>query len=246
MSAKVQKLQLQDPPVRRLLHSETPTSFRLPSFDHGHNDLSPSDECVVKLDDRFSPIRTRVPLLEMSMNSALERSDCSIVVGGSDCFPPVTKTLGCSLNICVPLSPLSSNLDDEFDDSFLREVDEICNRSSDEKIARNMTLETDLHLSSRVKLCDGNAGIEVNKMVGDGKCADFFFENYHEEKQILIDDGNSSAPRPYLDYWEKLNDRQREAACSDINTPLMIMAGPGSGKVCLLLSVEHYTSSIYA
>lgn len=240
VSAKVQKLQLQDPPVRRLLHSETRTSFRLPSFDHGHIDLSPSDECVVKLDEGFSPIRTRVPLLEMSTNSiltnsALERSDCSIVVGGSDCFPPVTKTLGCSVNTCVPVSPLTSNLDDEFGDSFLREVDEICNRSSDEKITRSMTLETDLHLSSRIKLCDGNAGIEVNKMVGDGKCADLFFENYREEKQILIDDSTSSAPRAYLDYWEKLNDRQREAACSDINTPLMIMAGPGSGKTSTMV-----------
>lgn len=237
---KVQKHQFQDPPVRKLLHSETRTSFRLPSFDHGHIDLSPSDECIVKLDERFSPIRTRVPLSEISTNlfptnSVFERSDSSTVVRGSDCFPPVIKTFGCSVNIGVPVLPSSSYLDDEFDDSFFREIDEICNKSSDEKIIKSMTLATELHLSSRIKLGDENVGIEANKMVGDGKCTDLFIENYREEKQNSIDNSTSSAPRQYLDYWEKLNDRQREAACSDINTPLMIMAGPGSGKVCLHL-----------
>jgi len=35
----------------------------------------------------------------------------------------------------------------------------------------------------------------------------------------------------YLKYFKSLDGRQREAACTDISTPLMIVAGPGSGKV---------------
>lgn len=42
---------------------------------------------------------------------------------------------------------------------------------------------------------------------------------------------NSTMLEEYLKYLKSLNDRQREAACTDISTPLMIVAGPGSGKV---------------
>ncbi|PWA70977.1 hypothetical protein CTI12_AA282850 [Artemisia annua] len=38
-------------------------------------------------------------------------------------------------------------------------------------------------------------------------------------------------PDEYAKYKKSLNDRQREAACSDISVPLMIVAGPGIGKV---------------
>lgn len=38
-------------------------------------------------------------------------------------------------------------------------------------------------------------------------------------------------PEDYIKYVESLNDRQQEAACSDISIPLIIVAGPGSGKV---------------
>ena len=38
-------------------------------------------------------------------------------------------------------------------------------------------------------------------------------------------------PKEYSKYLHSLNDRQREAACTDISVPLMIVAGPGSGKV---------------
>ena len=43
-------------------------------------------------------------------------------------------------------------------------------------------------------------------------------------------------PDEYSKYMKSLNDRQREAACSDISVPLMIVAGPGSGKVVYLFS----------
>lgn len=45
-----------------------------------------------------------------------------------------------------------------------------------------------------------------------------------------------SMPEEYAKYIRALNDKQQEAACTDISVPLMIVAGPGSGKVSLSLS----------
>ncbi|KAL5706249.1 DNA helicase [Ranunculus cassubicifolius] len=44
-----------------------------------------------------------------------------------------------------------------------------------------------------------------------------------------------SFPEAYSDYLQSLNDQQKEAACSDISTPLMIVAGPGSGKTSTMV-----------
>ena len=49
------------------------------------------------------------------------------------------------------------------------------------------------------------------------------------------EDGLLSMPEEYSKYLKSLNDRQREAACSDIATPLMIAAGPGSGKTSTMV-----------
>ncbi|MCD9639883.1 hypothetical protein HAX54_024795 [Datura stramonium] len=42
-------------------------------------------------------------------------------------------------------------------------------------------------------------------------------------------------PEDYIKYIESLNDRQQEAACSDISIPLIIVAGPGSGKTSTMV-----------
>ncbi|PKI54564.1 hypothetical protein CRG98_025078 [Punica granatum] len=42
-------------------------------------------------------------------------------------------------------------------------------------------------------------------------------------------------PKDYSKYLDSLNERQREAAFSDIATPLMIVAGPGSGKTSTMV-----------
>ncbi|KAK1306181.1 hypothetical protein QJS10_CPA10g01011 [Acorus calamus] len=39
----------------------------------------------------------------------------------------------------------------------------------------------------------------------------------------------------YSKYLQSLSDVQREAACSDISVPLMIVAGPGSGKTSTMV-----------
>ncbi|WMV20034.1 hypothetical protein MTR67_013419 [Solanum verrucosum] len=42
-------------------------------------------------------------------------------------------------------------------------------------------------------------------------------------------------PEDYIQYVESLNDRQQEAACSEISIPLIIVAGPGSGKTSTMV-----------
>lgn len=107
----------------------------------------------------------------------------------------------CSNAIRVPLSEIQTSdepikdqplppsaLDEELDDSFLQEIDAICEQKS----------------AAKEQKPEKRWGFVVDK--------------YHE-------------------YLQKLNDEQREAACVDISVPLMIIAGPGSGKVRSLLDI---------
>ncbi|KAH7688043.1 DNA helicase protein [Dioscorea alata] len=107
--------------------------------------------------------------------------------------------LRCSNAIRVPLSEIQTSdepikdrslppsaLDDELDDSFLQEIDAICEQKS----------------AAKEKMPEKRWGFVVDK--------------YHE-------------------YLQKLNDAQREAACADISVPLMIIAGPGSGKTSTMV-----------
>lgn len=59
--------------------------------------------------------------------------------------------------------------------------------------------------------------------------------------ELEMEEDEGCAPKKYYEYLHSLNDRQREAACSDVSVPLMIVAGPGSGKVYIrvLLSFMH-------
>ncbi|XP_028079421.1 ATP-dependent DNA helicase SRS2-like protein At4g25120 [Camellia sinensis] len=67
------------------------------------------------------------------------------------------------------------------------------------------------------------------------------------ELRISVAAQNGSMLEESVKYMDSLNDRQREAACSDISIPLMIVAGPGSGKTAtmvgrvLMLLNEHWS-----
>ncbi|KAM0878841.1 hypothetical protein ACQ4PT_034615 [Festuca glaucescens] len=55
------------------------------------------------------------------------------------------------------------------------------------------------------------------------------------EMGLEMEEDDGCAPRKYYEYLHSLNDRQREAACSDVAVPLMIVAGPGSGKTSTMV-----------
>lgn len=112
------------------------------------------------------------------------------------------------------VSPAKSILDEDLDEAFLREVDAICEKRSTVKKERLSEEEVE------------NEGCVVGGYKESGSCRQGLLEDADDE---------SLKQHKYWDYWKNLNDAQREAACSDTSVPLMIIAGPGSGKVYLLV-----------
>ncbi|XP_020577540.1 ATP-dependent DNA helicase SRS2-like protein At4g25120 isoform X2 [Phalaenopsis equestris] len=121
-------------------------------------------------------------------------------------FSTPVKPLGVCPFQVKDSTPSSSILDEELDDSFLEEVDTICDQLfCVKKDKPNAGRESD----------DGNEAEESSSFIEDVRCDEM--------------------PKKYHDYFQSLNDAQREAACSNISVPLMIVAGPGSGKTSTMV-----------
>ncbi|KAK0589617.1 hypothetical protein LWI29_016388 [Acer saccharum] len=131
---------------------------------------------------------------------------------------------------------MPSLLDDDFDESILQEIDAICERSASkaeiechnsssyEENQHNNNSSNDFKSGSESVTANENIRMDVPLEPGDD------MKSIGEEmdtSQILE---SGSMPDEYLKYLQSLNDRQREAACCDVSTPSMIVAGPGSGK----------------
>ncbi|KAM4076960.1 hypothetical protein ACJW30_12G103600 [Castanea mollissima] len=137
---------------------------------------------------------------------------------------------------------MTSTLDDDFDESILEEIDALCEQKSAAK-AEGQVLSCDIDPGSHH---DGNSngglsaslesvtGYESVKMEGalDSE-SDLDPTTKGSETSQTIETGNM--PEEYSKYLQSLNDRQREAACNDISVPLMIVAGPGSGKTSTMV-----------
>ncbi|CAH8304237.1 unnamed protein product [Eruca vesicaria subsp. sativa] len=150
----------------------------------------------------------------------------------------------------------SSLLDDEIDDSILEEIDAICEQSA-RKIAKIacQTPSTSINLTplkdnecSDLKVDLGFSAVKMSEPDSEVKL------ELNEEATVAADPALiNSMPEECSKYMQSLNDRQRDAACSDISTPLMVIAGPGSGKtstmvgrVLVLLSEGLLPSNILA
>ncbi|KAK8964959.1 hypothetical protein KSP40_PGU019956 [Platanthera guangdongensis] len=142
----------------------------------------PSPKCSVI--DASNPRSIRVPLSDIHNGSVLQHG-----------FSTPVKPLGICTFQAKVATPSSSILDDELDDSFLEEIDTICEK-----------------LPSAQK-----------------------YKPNSEEERNGGDLNFDSMPKKYYDYLQSLNDAQREAACSNISIPLMIVAGPGSGKTSTMV-----------
>ena len=133
--------------------------------------------------------------------------------------------------------------DDDFDESILEEIDALCEQKSIEKAEKRAQSfnsvdgtehnngngsgdgGSDPYTSSEALLRDEwmeNKGIFG--LGNDGECRE---DGLSDTQSIKI----GSMPNEFSRYMLSLNDRQREAACWEISKPLMIVAGPGSGKV---------------
>ncbi|KAF6152989.1 hypothetical protein GIB67_021594 [Kingdonia uniflora] len=162
-------------------------------------------------------------------------------------------------NQSIPFS-LAEEFDDGFDDTILSEIDALCEQRSAKKIEQLGSVcgdrfntnhaggEVDLEFSTEKSLVESKSAIEFTEelmverqdLLGgnpcNGICAkdETNLESATENKNVLDCEEESKDiagfPRTYSEYLQSLNDQQKEAACGDISVPLMIIAGPGSGK----------------
>ncbi|CAN6565199.1 unnamed protein product [Malus baccata var. baccata] len=102
--------------------------------------------------------------------------------------------------------------DDDLDESILQEIDALIEQKPSVDIQRD-----DI----------GSCGSDV--------CATSAPPLSCENQTDSVNHGLPNMPDEYSKYLLSLNERQREAACSDISVPLMIVAGPGSGKTSTMV-----------
>ncbi|XP_057970940.1 ATP-dependent DNA helicase SRS2-like protein At4g25120 isoform X2 [Malania oleifera] len=135
-------------------------------------------------------------------------------------------------------------LDDDFDESILEEIDALCEQRSAAKTERDGS-SSNYHVENQFnddKNGENNSRINVESIVVRN-CLET--EGASDSASALVSGDKNSRisettqskgmPLEYCGYLQSLNDRQREAACSDISIPLMIVAGPGSGKTSTMV-----------
>lgn len=141
-------------------------------------------------------------------------------------------------NVCASISHL---LDDDFDESFLEQIDALCEQKlSDNPERKNCAMER-LENDFVIKSCEDdkstmNVNVTSETLESGEICSSA--EGESSGSKELGKSGRKQTknmPEEYTTYIQSLNDRQQEAACSDTSIPLVIVAGPGSGKVYLSL-----------
>ncbi|KAL2900752.1 hypothetical protein RDABS01_025834 [Bienertia sinuspersici] len=146
-------------------------------------------------------------------------------------------------NNCTPVSGV---LDEDFDSSIFEEIDLLCDGSSLKQCQREETalsfdgnsikiepVKIDLHgenarSSSHIR--------DENQQVVQGHVLQ------HLSRNVCIVEGKglSDLPESYSKYMESLNEDQLDAASTDASTPLMVVAGPGSGKTSTMVG-RHWS-----
>ncbi|KAG8080538.1 hypothetical protein GUJ93_ZPchr0007g3096 [Zizania palustris] len=120
--------------------------------------------------------------------------------------------------------------DEDMDEAFFREVDAICvehERSSAGRI-RRPAKRRNRSPPDRREMEDADEEEISVLSFGDGDAAK---GQEPWEMELETEENEGCIPKKYYEYLHSLNDRQREAACNDAAIPLMIVAGPGSGKL---------------
>ncbi|CAL5366696.1 unnamed protein product [Camellia sinensis] len=138
-------------------------------------------------------------------------------------------------------SSVYSVLDEDINNTILEEIDALCEQktvvnSEREECSGNFQTEIQSveENSSEQKTNLSSVFPELLKTEGimnsseDQECA-------VGESRISVAAQNGRMPEESVKYMDSLNDRQREAACSDISIPLMVVAGPGSGKTSTMV-----------
>ncbi|XP_026661928.2 ATP-dependent DNA helicase SRS2-like protein At4g25120 [Phoenix dactylifera] len=205
------------PPLMAVTDEQRPRitrSFRAtkPLFSRKRPQESPSPFPTPKCTSTNSSI----PLLHASPIATVPLAEIQNRVPIEDGYStPARPPENCNRFRDVAVSPHSSAgfLDDELDEAFLQEVDALCEERSTAKKQRS---------SPESMVRDTSAGEDREQL-------------RQERTDLFQDTDDGSVPQKYYDYMKSLNDAQREAACWDISVPLMIVAGPGSGKTSTMV-----------
>ncbi|XP_022158789.1 ATP-dependent DNA helicase SRS2-like protein At4g25120 isoform X2 [Momordica charantia] len=136
-----------------------------------------------------------------------------------------------------------SILDDDFDETTLEEIDALCEQESSARAERQGSYSI-FHAANHDDVSyNGDLNIDLESVIGsesietkDLTCSSDTLESGVEWiNSDSVTRKIGTMPEEYSKYLLSLNDRQREAACGDISIPLMILAGPGSGKTSTMV-----------
>ncbi|KAG5558243.1 hypothetical protein RHGRI_008244 [Rhododendron griersonianum] len=158
--------------------------------------------------------------------------------GINSCIDPVRQL---QFSASSKSSPASIFLDEDFDEAILEEIDALCEqkavrKSESEGCSSNFQLEIQSAEGSSLEYKVNLSSVFPGLLKIEG------ISNSSEDPECEVEGGrifntaqNGNMPEEYVKYMDSLNDRQREAACGDISIPLMIVAGPGSGKTSTMV-----------
>ncbi|KAJ9545731.1 hypothetical protein OSB04_025438 [Centaurea solstitialis] len=156
--------------------------------------------------------------------------------GLTSCTTPVTHQSCSSLDESSTIMP--TIFFEDFDDSILAEIDEICESGTKPKrVVEESSCDVQPKSALAEKKSSEPSGDVVLQNLQSDNASD---ENSDsgcgkQESESSQDLRIAGMPEEYAKYMQSLNDKQREAACSDISIPLMIVAGPGSGKTSTMV-----------
>ncbi|KAK9142835.1 hypothetical protein Syun_012235 [Stephania yunnanensis] len=125
---------------------------------------------------------------------------------------------------------------DELDEAVLKEIDALCEQRSAKKIGKPDLISDKSRSNSGEE--SKNRSVTTSEVLDTGGRLEF--KDEPDELGVKVDAtsedaSNEALPDVYSKYLNSLNDQQREAACCDVHTPLMIVAGPGSGKTSTMV-----------
>ncbi|KAH9605979.1 hypothetical protein KSS87_012164 [Heliosperma pusillum] len=155
-------------------------------------------------------------------------------------------------------STVPSVLDDDFDDTVLEEIDSLCKGRAVDVLQRKInTVQSDTHISETSDASISNKKLSAHEVFenpkGDQEDASLSHTSSKYMEYMARGKEFQGMPETYSKYMESLNQEQLEAAFTDASIPLMVVAGPGSGKtstmvgrVLMLLNQDIGPSNILA
>ncbi|XP_074317759.1 ATP-dependent DNA helicase SRS2-like protein At4g25120 [Silene latifolia] len=152
-------------------------------------------------------------------------------------------------------STLPSVLDEVFDNTVLEEIDSLCKGRTVDGLQRKInTDQNDTRKSETNDDSISNKKLSSHEVFENPK-GDQEDASLSHTSHVNITHGKEfqGMPETYSKYMESLNQEQLEAASTDPSKPLMVVAGPGSGKtstmvgrVLMLLNQDIDPSNILA